>query len=176
MNPLSISPFITEAEIQNRIQKLGATLTHEYKNQSLVAICVLKGSLVFFSDLIREIKTDIVCDFIGLSSYGNATKSSGEVKLTLDLHHSIRDRHVLIVEDIVDTGLTLSYLQRLLKARNPKSLKTVSLLMKPEALQVECEVNHIGFKIPNDFVVGYGLDYQNLYRNLPFIGQVTNLN
>lgn len=173
---LSISKMISEDEIQTRVKALGEELTAKFKGKDLLAICVLKGSIVFYSDLIREIDTDLSCDFLGVSSYHGKTQSSGEVKLTLDLNTPIDGRHVLIVEDIVDTGLTMAYLQKSLLARSPASLSTVSLLHKPDAKKVECEIDYIGFEIPNDFVVGYGLDYQGLYRNLPYIGQVSNLN
>lgn len=176
MDDLKISTLIKEESLKNRVAELGAELTDKYKGKELVAICVLKGSLLFFADLIRSVKTDLVCEFLGVSSYGALTHSSGEVKVTLDLTHPVENRHVILVEDIVDTGLTMSYLQKLLLSRKPKSLTTVSLLLKPDALKVDCKLDHVGFKIPNDFVVGYGLDYQDRFRNLPYIGQVTNLN
>ena len=129
---------------------------------------------MFYSDLIRNIKTDVQCEFFGVSSY-QGTSSSGEVKVTLDLTYPIEGKNVILVEDIVDTGLTMNYLKSTLMARKPKSLTTVTLLEKPEALKVPCEVDYVGFKIPNDFVVGYGLDYQGIYRNLPYIAQVQDL-
>jgi hypoxanthine phosphoribosyltransferase len=141
-----------------------------------VVVAVLKGSFLFYADLVRAIDTDLTCDFIGVSSYNDSMQSSGEVKINLDLSRSIRDRHVVLVEDIVDTGLTMNYLRRHLEAHKPKSLTTVSLLMKPDALKEECKVDLVGFKIPNDFVVGYGLDYQGYFRNLPYIAQVSNIN
>jgi hypoxanthine phosphoribosyltransferase len=176
MDHIKIAALIKEEDLQSRVKELGSELTDKFKGEDVVAVCVLKGSLLFYADLIRALKTDITCEFLGVSSYGDAVKSSGEVKVTLDLTQPIEGRHVIIVEDIVDTGLTMAYLQNLLKSRKPKSLTTVSLLLKPDALKVECSVDHVGFKIPNDFVVGYGLDYQGRFRNLPFIGQVTNLN
>ena len=143
---------------------------------AVVAICILKGSFVFYSDLIRAMDIDVQCEFFGVSSYHGNMTSSGEVKVTLDLANPIEGRHVVLVEDIVDTGLTMNYLKTTLLSRKPKSLTTVTLLEKPDALKVPCELDYVGFKIPNDFVVGYGLDYQGLYRNLPYIAQVQSLN
>ena len=176
MLDINISPLITEEEIKQRVTAMGAELTDRFNGEDVVAICVLKGSIMFFADLIREIKTDVVCEFLGLSSYKDAMRSSGEVKMTSDVNTSLAGKHVIIVEDIVDTGLTMQYLQNVLNNRNPKSITTVSLLLKPDALKCECKVDHVGFKIPNDFVVGYGLDYGGRYRNLPYIGQVASLN
>jgi hypoxanthine phosphoribosyltransferase len=175
MNELKLKTIISEKEIQKRIKEIGATLTDKFKNKSVVAVCVLKGSFIFFADLIRAIECDMACEFIGLSSYQNQT-SSGEVKLTLDINSSIEGKHVLLVEDIIDTGLTMSYLQKMIEVRKPKSVTTVSLLHKPEAKKVDCKIDIAGFKIPNDFVVGYGLDYQNHYRHLPYVAVVQNLN
>ncbi|MCM2282349.1 MAG: hypoxanthine phosphoribosyltransferase, partial [Bdellovibrionaceae bacterium] len=119
---------------------------------------------------------DVKTEFLGVSSYGNSSKSSGEVKLTLDLTSAIEGKNVLLIEDIVDTGLTMEYLSTTLKARKPKSLKTCALLLKPSALKVDIKLDFVGFEIPNEFVVGYGLDYQGYYRNLPYIAQVNNIN
>ncbi len=176
MSNLQISQLISEEQIQTRVKEIGAELTKKFNSDEVVAICVLKGSIMFFSDLVRAIDSDIICEFMGLSSYKDATVSSGEVKMTSDINSSVAGRHVLIVEDIIDTGLTMNYLQQNIKNRNPKSITTVSLLFKPDALKEECEIDFYGFKIPNDFVVGYGLDYQGYHRNLPFIGQVASLN
>lgn len=170
---LKLSTYITETDIQNKVKELGAKITSKYKGEEIVAICVLKGSFVFYSDLIRAIESDVQCEFFGVSSY-QGTTSSGEVKVTLDLAHPIEGKHVLLVEDIIDTGLTMNYLKTTLLARKPKTLTTVALLEKPDALKVPCEIDMVGFKIPNDFVVGYGLDYQGFYRNLPYIAQVQN--
>jgi hypoxanthine phosphoribosyltransferase len=175
MTSLKLSQYISEEKIQKKVVELGETLTKKFKGQDVVAVCVLKGSFVFFSDLVRHIQTDISCEFFGVSSYHGGTKSSGEVKVTLDLQNPIEDKHVILVEDIVDTGLTMNYLKNAILARKPKSLTTVALLEKPDALKVPCEVDYVGFKIPNDFVVGYGLDYQGFYRNLPYIAQVQDL-
>ena len=170
---LQINPFISAEKIQSRLNELGKELTEKFKDQHVVAICVLKGSFMFYSDLIRKIDTDISCEFFGVSSY-HGTSSSGEVKVTLDLTHPIENKHVLLVEDIVDTGLTMNYLKNSILSRKPASLTTVALLEKPDALKVPCKLDHVGFKISNEFVVGYGLDYEGYYRNLPFIGQVQN--
>lgn len=173
MTHLDVKPYINEDQIQKKVAEIGSILTKKLKDKSVVAICVLKGSFVFYSDLIRSIDTDITCEFFGVSSYHGAT-SSGEVKVTLDLTQPIEGKHVILVEDIVDTGLTMNYLINSIAARKPASITTVALLEKPEALKVPCKLDYVGFKITNEFVVGYGLDYQGYYRNLPFIGQVQN--
>lgn len=174
MTNLKLSSYLSEELIQKRVKELGEALTKKFRGQDLVAVCVLKGSFVFYSDLVRHIETDISCEFFGVSSYHGNTSSSGEVKVTLDLGHPVEGKHVLLVEDIVDTGLTMNYLKTAILSRKPLSLTTVALLEKPEALKVPCEIDFTGFKIPNDFVVGYGLDYQGYYRNLPYIAQVQN--
>jgi hypoxanthine phosphoribosyltransferase len=176
MNNLKLSTYISEADIQKKVKEIGQSLNKKLKGKDIVAVCVLKGSFVFYSDLIRNIETDVQCEFFGVSSYHGGMTSSGEVKVTLDLAHPIEGKDVILVEDIVDTGLTMNYLKSALLSRKPKSLTTVTLLEKPDALKVPCEVDYVGFKIPNDFVVGYGLDYQGLYRNLPYIAQVQSLN
>lgn len=173
---LKLSTYISEQDIQQKVKEMGAALTKKYKGKDVVAVCVLKGSFMFYSDLIRNIDTDVQCEFFGVSSYHGGTTSSGEVKVTLDLGHPIEGKDVILVEDIVDTGLTMNYLKSALLSRKPRTLTTVAFLEKPEALKVPCEVDLIGFKIPNDFVVGYGLDYQGFYRNLPYIAQVQNFN
>lgn len=173
MTHLEIKPYLSEEQVQKKVAEIGAELTKKLKGKKVVAICVLKGSFIFYSDLIRHLDIDITCEFFGVSSYHGNT-SSGEVKVTLDLTHPIEGQHVILVEDIVDTGLTMNYLKSALLTRNPASLTTVALLEKPEALKVPCKLDHVGFKITNEFVVGYGLDYQGYYRNLPYIGQVQN--
>jgi hypoxanthine phosphoribosyltransferase len=178
MMGIKISNMISEPEIQKRVVEIGKEITEKFKNDPapLVVISVLKGSFVFYSDLIRHIGLDFGCEFLGVASYHNSTKSSGEVKVTLDLAAPIEGKNVVVVEDIVDTGLTMQYLQNYLKSRNPKSITTATLLHKPEATQVKCSLDYIGFKISNEFVVGYGLDYQGYFRNLPYIGKIENLN
>jgi hypoxanthine phosphoribosyltransferase len=176
MNNLKLSSYISEDKIQEKVKEMGAALSKKFKGEEVVAVCVLKGSFVFYSDLIRNISTDITCEFFGVSSYHGGTTSSGEVKVTLDLANPVEGKHVVLVEDIVDTGLTMNYLKTAIMSRKPKSLTTVTLLEKPDALKVPCQIDMVGFKIPNDFVVGYGLDYQGFYRNLPYIAQVQNFN
>lgn len=172
MESLRLKTLISEKDLQKRVKEMGTALTDRFRGQEVVAICVLKGAYMFYADLIREMECDMRCEFIGVSSYGNATTSSGEVKLTLDVNCALEGRHLLLVEDIVDSGTTLDYLQRMLTLRKPKSITTVALLHKPEAKKVEYQLDMAGFKIPNDFVVGYGLDYQNQYRELPYVAQV----
>ena len=174
MTNLTLKTYISEEKIQQKVKELGALLTKKFKNEKVVAVCVLKGSFMFYSDLIRAIEADVTCEFFGVSSYHGGTSSSGEVKVTLDLSSPIEDRHVILVEDIVDTGLTMNYLKNSILSRKPKSLTTIALLEKPDALKVECKLDHVGFQIQNEFVVGYGLDYQGYYRNLPYIAQVQN--
>lgn len=175
MAPLQLEKLLDEKKIATRVKEMGAEITKLCKKEDLIAVCILKGSFMFYSDLIRSIDADIRTDFLGCSSYGNATKSTGEVKLTLDLTHGIQGKNVLLVEDIVDTGLTMDFLTKTLSARNPKRLITASLLFKPEALKVDFKPDYVGFDVGNEFVVGYGLDYQGYYRNLPYIAQVTSM-
>jgi hypoxanthine phosphoribosyltransferase len=172
---LDLKVYLSEEKIKAVVEKIGRELTEKFKGKKVVAVCVLKGSFLFYSDLIRQINTDITCEFFGVSSYHGGTTSSGHVKVTLDLATTIENQHVILVEDIVDTGLTMNYLKTNLLSRNPASLTTVSLLEKPDALKVPCKLDYVGFKISNDFVVGYGLDYDGYYRNLPYIAQVQNL-
>ena len=176
MEKLRLKTIISEKDIQKRIKAMGTALTDKFKGKQVVAVCVLKGSFIFFADLIRNIDCDMVCEFMGLSSYQNQSFSSGEVKMTLDLNTTVEGKHVVLIEDIIDTGITMNYLQNILAPRKPKSITTVTLLHKPDAKKVECQIDLVGFKIPNEFVVGYGLDYQNHYRHLPYIAQVENLN
>jgi hypoxanthine phosphoribosyltransferase len=174
MTNLSLKPYLTEEQIQNRVKEIAKELSNKFNGEKIIAVCVLKGSFMFYSDLIRNIEGDLTCEFFGVSSYHGNTSSSGEVKVTLDLASPVENQHVVLVEDIIDTGLTMNYLRNAIGSRKPKSLTVVSLLEKPEALKVPCKIDYVGFKIPNDFVVGYGLDYQGFYRNLPYIAQVQN--
>lgn len=176
MAPLRLSKLYDEKQIAKRVAEMGTEITKLCHQEGLVAVCVLKGSFVFYSDLIRSIEADVRTDFLGCSSYGNSMKSSGEVKLTLDLAHSIEGKNVLLVEDIVDSGLTMNFLMKTLQPRNPKRLMSASLLFKPHALKVDYKPDYVGFEIGNEFVVGYGLDYQGYYRNLPYIALVNSLN
>ena len=169
--PENLEEYISAAQLQQRIQALGTEITEAYQGKDLYVIGVLNGCMLFYSDLVRYIELPITCDFLGLSSYGADTKSSGIVKFTKDLSHSIAGKDILIVEDIVDTGLTLSYLQKNLSTRSPKSVRICSLLSKPSRREVEVTIDHLGFTIEDHFVVGYGLDLDGKYRNLPYIGR-----
>ena len=160
--------LISAEEIHERVQALAQEIGGDHP-LGVHLVCVLKGAFVFLSDLARAIPCDVTLDFIALSSYGSSTKSSGQVQLLKDLDTSIEGRDVVIVEDIVDTGVTLTYLQDILKARLPRRLRTACLLSKPSRRQVETRVDYIGFTIDDRFVVGYGLDYADRYRNLPYI-------
>ncbi len=166
-----IAKVLVDAEtIQRRVKELGEAINQAYAGQDLVLISVLKGSIIFMADLVRAIQIPHEIDFMATSSYGAATNSSGVVRILKDLNISIQGRNVLVVEDIIDSGHTLSYLLRLLNERQPASLRIVTLLDKPDRRAVPIEVAWIGFAIPNEFVVGYGLDYNEHYRNLPYIG------
>ncbi len=163
--------LIPEQRIQARIKELGAQISRDYEGQRLLLVCVLKGGVMFLSDLRRAISTPHEIDFMAISSYGGTkTESSGIVRILMDLNTNIYGRHVLIVEDIIDTGHTLQYITENLETRDPASLKICTLLNKPERREVPIKVDYVGFDIPNEFVVGYGLDYDELYRNMPFIG------
>ena len=162
--------LVDEAAIQARILALGAAISEAYAGQDLVLISVLKGSIIFMADLVRAITVPHEIDFMATSSYGAATHSSGVVRILKDLNVSIQGRNILVVEDIIDSGHTLNYLLRLLQERQPASLRIVTLLDKPDRRAVPIDVDWVGFSIPNEFVVGYGLDYNELYRNLPYIG------
>lgn len=170
------SPMIKEDQLQKRIKEMAKEITKRFKGEEVVAICILKGSFMFFADLLREIDLDVKTDFIAVSSYFGKTKSSGDVRMSLDLSQPIRGKNVLLIEDIVDTGLTMDYLVKILEARGPKSITSATLLFKPDALKKQVELDYVGFKISNEFVVGYGLDYQGFYRNLPYIARVESMN
>jgi hypoxanthine phosphoribosyltransferase len=166
----STTPLISAEAIAQRIQELSTTIEQDYPDSSPIhLICVLKGGFVFLADLVRAMSARVTMDFIALSSYAHGTSTSGEVRLLKDLDTALQGRHVIIVEDIVDTGLTLAYLQEILRARGPKSLRTACLLSKPSRRKVDVKVDYIGFTIDDHFVVGYGLDYAEMYRNLPYI-------
>jgi len=172
---LSLTTLIKEDDIKKKVAELGTQLTKKFSGKTPIALCVLNGSAIFYADLLREIDTDLICEFISVSSYGDKSYSSGQVKLTMDISTQIEDRDIIIVEDIIDTGLTMNYLIKTLEVRKPKSITTVTLLNKPKARKVECKADFSGFDIANDFVVGYGLDYQGFYRNLPYVARVENL-
>ena len=162
--------LIPEAEIQAKLAEMGEKITADYRDRSLLLVGVLKGAFVVMADLARHIDLPLQFDFMAVSSYGAATKTSGVVRILKDLDHDLRDRDVLVVEDIVDSGLTLKYLLKNLAGRKPATLEVAALLRKEGIQQVDLDVRYVGFDIPNEFVVGYGLDYAEKYRNLPFIG------
>lgn len=162
--------LLTEEQIAEKVKELGITLTEEYKDKNPLVICVLRGAVVFMADIIRHMNIRCEMDFMAVSSYGAGTESSGSVKILKDLDTSVQNRHVLIVEDIMDSGLTLSKLVELMKHREAASVKVVTLLNKPERRKVDISPDYSGFTIPDEFVVGYGLDYAEAYRNLPYIG------
>jgi hypoxanthine phosphoribosyltransferase len=162
--------LVGEEDLDRRIRELGAEITRDYQGRDLILLGILKGAVLFLSDLLRRIEIPAEVDFMAVASYGSATKSSGVVQILKDLEEPIEGRDVLIVEDIVDTGLTLRYLHDTLRGRSPRTLEVCALLAKPEARVVEVPVKYVGFEIPNEFVVGYGLDYQQRYRGLPYVG------
>ncbi len=162
--------LVTEAEIQEKTEELAAILSEEYKDRFPLVVGVLKGALPFMADLTRKMNIHLEMDFMDVASYGNSTVSSGEVKILKDLNTSVEGRDILIVEDIIDSGLTLKYLVELFRYRKANSIKIVTLLDKPSGRQSDIKPDLIGFVIPNAFVVGYGLDYAERYRNLPYIG------
>ncbi|OME75843.1 hypoxanthine phosphoribosyltransferase [Paenibacillus sp. FSL A5-0031] len=157
-------------QIGEKVKELGATLSKDFNGRNPLVICVLKGAFIFMADLVKEITVPLEIDFMAVSSYGQSTKSSGVVKIIKDLDVSVEGRDVLIVEDIIDSGLTLSYLIDVLERRNSKSVTVVTLFDKPARRTVELEADYKGFTLPDEFVVGYGLDYAEKYRNLPYIG------
>jgi hypoxanthine phosphoribosyltransferase len=161
--------LISEKELQARIAELGADISRDYAGKDLLLLAVLKGSVLFLSDLMRQISVPHCVDFMAVSSYGAGVESSGVVRILKDLDEPIEGRNVLIVEDIIDTGATLDYLVRILRARAPQSLEICTLLNKPARRQVEVPVKYVGFDIPDEFVFGYGLDYGQLFRNLPYV-------
>ena len=167
-----IRVLLTEAEVDAKIQEIGEQISRDYAGQQVHLVCVLKGGSFFMCELAKRITVPVTLDFMSVSSYGGDTRSSGIVKIVKDLDEPLKDRDVLVVEDIVDSGRTLSYLMELLKNRGPASLKLCTLLDKPDRRVVDVKVDYTGFEIPDVFVVGYGLDYDQKYRNLPYIGAV----
>lgn len=171
INP-NLSVLIPTEKLQERIRQMGQQISKDYTGRRPELICVLKGAMVFLSDLMRAIDLSLTIDYIAVSSYGKEKNSSGEVKIVKDLDEPLQGRDIILVEDILDTGLTLSYLVNSFKARGATSIKIATLLNKPERRKVEVHADYIGFDIPDEFVVGYGLDYAERYRNLPYIGVV----
>lgn len=162
--------LISEQALAERIEALGKEITKDYEGKKLLVVGILKGSNIFMSDLVRKIDMPIQLDFMMVSSYGNATASTGVVKIIKDLEQSIDDTHVLIIEDIIDSGLTLKYLKEMLQTRKPASVHICTLLDKPARRKETVDVNYVGFKVPDAFIVGYGIDYAEYYRNLPYVG------
>ncbi|MBO7355387.1 MAG: hypoxanthine phosphoribosyltransferase [Lachnospiraceae bacterium] len=167
-----IEVMYTEEEVDRRIQEIGDQITRDYEGKQIHMVCVLKGGAFFMCELAKRIKLDVSLDFMSVSSYGSGTESSGLVRIVKDLDESLKDKDVIVVEDIVDSGRTLSYLLKMLSERGPKSLKLCTLLDKPSRRVTDVDVTYTGFQIPDEFVVGYGLDYDQVYRNLPYIGVV----
>jgi len=167
-------PLIDADTIADRVAELGRAITHDFRGKELVIVPVLKGSYVFAADLARHIELDVAIDFLGVRSYGDQQHSSGVVQITTDLSGSIEGKHVILVEDIVDTGLTVSYLYENLATRQPASLKIASLLHKPARTRVPVDIDYLGFTVEDVFIVGYGLDYGQKFRNLPYLAVVTD--
>lgn len=166
--------LLPPAKIARRVRELGKEITRDYSRspmsgKDLVAVAVLRGASLFFADVIREIRVPLIVDFISASSYGKETKTTGEVKIVKDLQEPIRGKNVLLVEDVVDSGLTLAFLQRTLRARGARSVRICALLDKPHSRRVKIRADYVGFTLPNLFVIGYGLDYEERYRNLPYV-------
>lgn len=167
-----IKVLISEEKVSKRINELALEISKDYEGKSIHLICILKGSVFFCCELAKRITIPVTMDFMSVSSYGDEMVSSGRVKIVKDLDESIKDKDVLIIEDIIDSGRTLAYLMELLSTRLPQTLELCSLLDKPERRVNDVKVKYVGFEIPDEFVVGYGLDYQQRYRNLPFVGVV----
>ena len=165
-----INVLFTEKQIQDRLAEMAATIRDDYAGKDLLLVGVLRGAVMVMADLSRHLARHLEMDWMAVSSYGSGTKSSGVVRILKDLDADLTGRHVLIVEDIIDSGLTLSWLRRNLESRQPASLEVCTLLRKPDAIMVDVPVRYVGFDIPNEFVVGYGLDYAERYRNVPFVG------
>lgn len=162
--------LLSEDEIREKVRELGGKITADYKNSNLMLVTVLKGAVVFLADLMRQIDVPAEIDFMVVSSYGSGVKSSGVVKIVKDLDVPLAGKDILIVEDILDSGLTLSYIKELLESRGPRSIRVATLLDKPSRRKVDLQADYIGFSVPDEFVIGYGLDYDEKYRNLPYIG------
>lgn len=162
--------LISEDDLKKIVEDLGARITEDYKDKDLLMVSILKGSVAFMADLMRQVKLPCNIDFMAVSSYGSGTKTSGVVRIIKDLDKSIEGKDLLIVEDILDSGRTLSYIKEILLARNPKSIKICTLFDKPERREADLYADYIGSEVPNEFIVGYGLDYNEYYRNLPYIG------
>ncbi|MDW7673004.1 MAG: hypoxanthine phosphoribosyltransferase [Bacillota bacterium] len=161
--------LVTEAQIKDRVREMAAEISKDYAGKKLLVVGILKGGFIFMADLVRNLAIPAEIDFMAISSYGSASESSGVVRIVMDLERSIEDNHVLVVEDIIDSGLTLKYLLENLKTRGAKSIKVATFLDKPERRQVEVQPDYNGYEVPDEFLVGYGLDYSERYRNLPYV-------
>lgn len=168
-----VEVLIEESEVQKRIREIAEEISKDYEGKEVLLICILKGSVMFTCELAKRIKCPVLFDFMSVSSYGDGTESSGRVKIIKDLDDNIEGKDVIVIEDIIDSGRTLKFLMEVLEVRNPRSLKLCTLLDKPDRRVVDVKVDYTGFKIPDEFVVGYGLDYAQKYRNLPYIGKLT---
>ena len=168
--PKGLRVLIAQAKLQKRIAALGRAITREYRGEPVVLVGILKGSFMFMADLVRRIDLPLTCDFLRVSSYESGTETSGAVRFEFDVTQPIKGKHVLLVEDIVDTGLTINYLLENFRTRKPASLRVCALLHKPARTRVPVKIHYLGFTVPNQFVIGYGLDYAGQYRNLPCIG------
>ena len=162
--------LLTEEQITNKVKEIGKAISEDYKGKDLIIVGILKGSVIFASELIKNISIPCEIDFMAVSSYGNSTETSGVVRILKDLDHGIEGKDIIIVEDIIDSGVTLDYLLKYLKARKANSIEIVTLLTKPSRRMVDLDVKYCGFEVPDDFLVGYGLDYAERYRNLPYVG------
>jgi hypoxanthine phosphoribosyltransferase len=171
---MPLKPLIDADTIAERVAELGRAITDDFSGKDVVIVPVLNGSYVFAADLARQIDLDVAVDFLGVRSYGDEKESSGVVQITTDLSRSIEGKHVILVEDIVDTGLTVSYLHEILATRQPASLKIASLLHKPSRTRIPVDIDYLGFSIEDVFIVGYGLDYAQKFRNLPYLAVVTD--
>ncbi len=168
----NVRVMISEEAVDEKIAQMAEVINEEYKGESVHLICILKGSVFFTCELAKRITLPVTIDFMQVSSYGDGTESSGRVRIAKDLDESVEGKNIIVIEDIIDSGRTLSYLMSILKARNPKTIKLCTLLDKPDRRVVDINVDYTGFTIPDEFVVGYGLDYAQKYRNLPYIGVV----
>lgn len=171
---MSLKPLIDASAIAARVAELGREISQDYRGEDIVVVPVLKGSYVFAADLVRQIDLDVAIDFLGVRSYGDQQESSGVVQITTDLSHSIEGKHVILVEDIVDTGLTVAYLHENLTTRQPATVKVASLLHKPARTRVPAQIDYLGFTVDDVFIVGYGLDHAQKFRNLPYLAVLTD--
>jgi hypoxanthine phosphoribosyltransferase len=162
--------LFSAADLEARIEELGERITEDYRGKELIVVGILKGSNIFTSDLVRKVNIPLKIDFMVVSSYGNTTESTGVVRILKDLEHSVENKHLLIVEDIIDSGLTLKYLKEMLLTRNPAGIKICTLLDKPARRKEYVDIDYMGFEVPDEFIVGYGIDYAEMYRNLPYVG------